>query len=630
MTILQQSSKARDRNLGEWYEQIRTGQLKLPRFQRFEAWDRGRVVGFLNTIIQNLPVGVTLLLEVGDKEKFISRHVATAPESGARVTEHLLDGQQRLTAFWRAMHNNYDGETYFIYLPQFDQRDDDGRDADDICIEFQGRWKHKDSLRPIWANSAKGTFERGLVPVDLLRPGDMQECVGKWIGDATAHLEPAADAPDALAHYVKLTALRDELRTLLATLRERVAHFNLPYLALPASTEADVALRVFVNMNTNSKPLSMFDLTVAKVEEEAGASLHDMQEQMEEAYPQVTYYGDVTWRLLQVAALLQGLVPNASGIANMDKQRLVADWPRVSHAMVRTADFLARQHIFDGARLPSGMVLPVIAACLDAVPVLGDASGKGERLLRAYFWSACFTNRYEGAANTRAFQDFKALLALLKRQTFSADDYAEVPVMNRIDYPLPSYEQLMRVGWPKGADRMARAVLATTLYFGGWDFADGRQASYDALKTREYHHVFPDALLQEAGIESYLALNCALITWKTNRSIGRKDPLEYLKDRVEWAGVADVRQRLKTHLLDYDGLAAAVYTSADGKPLLGAELAEKLRPEFEQYLESRARCIAVAAGQLAHGEIPGHEQVLAESSSGAASTDPVVVEVAAP
>ena len=53
---------------------------------------------------------------------------------------------------------------------------------------------------------------------------------------------------------------------------------NLPYLSLPVSTSADVALQVFVNMNTNSKPLSMFDLTVAKVESVAKASLHALQE----------------------------------------------------------------------------------------------------------------------------------------------------------------------------------------------------------------------------------------------------------------------------------------------------------------------------------------------------------------
>ena len=56
----------------------------------------------------------------------------------------------------------------------------------------------------------------------------------------------------------------------------------------------------------------------------------------------------------------------------------------------------------------------------------------------------------------------------------------------------------------------------------------------------------------EADIGSYLALNCAFITWKTNRVIGRKDPLEYLKDRVQWDGEESVRERMKSHLIDFD------------------------------------------------------------------------------
>jgi hypothetical protein len=613
MTILQQSSKARDRNLGEWYEQIRTGQLKLPRFQRYEAWDRGRVLGFLNTIVQNLPVGVTLLLEVGDKEKFVSRYVATAPETGTRVTEHLLDGQQRLTAFWRTMQNNYEGEIYFVYLPQFDQNKDGG-DVDEMRIAYQGRWIHKGSPRPVWAGSPRGCLERGLVPVDLLRPGEMTGPIGQWIEEATKHLEPSEDAKDAITLFKQLSAVRAELQSILTTLRERVAHFNLPYLALPTTTDADVALRVFVNMNTNSKPLSMFDLTVAKVEEEAGASLHELQEQLEEAYPQVTYYGDLASPLLQIGALLQGAEPNRSGIASMSKQQLVADWPRIERAIVRAADFLSRQHIYDEARLPTNVVLPIIAASLDSIPTEGDALGRGERLLRAYFWSVCFTTRYEGAAATRSFQDYKGLVTLLKGGSFGPDDYNKVPVLNRTDYALPNFEQLMRVGWPKGADRMARSVLATTVYFGGWDFADGRPASYESFKAREYHHVFPDALLQEAGINSYLALNCALVTWKTNRSIGRKDPLEYLRDRVDWSSEADVRQRLKTHLLDYDKLAAARFVDESAQPLVGPALAAKLQPEFQAFLEARARCVAVTIEQLARGDIPNCETVINEAA----------------
>jgi hypothetical protein len=613
MTLLQVSSSARDRKLSDWYERIRTGQLRLPRFQRFEAWDRGRVIGLLNTIIQNLPVGVTLLLEVGDKEKFVSRPVATAPATGERVTEHLLDGQQRLTALWRALHNNYEGEKYFVYVPDFDEDDKDGRDADEMCIELQGRWEHSGVLRPVWADSPKGCFTRGLIPFDLLCPGDQDARITQWVNDATAHKKPDKSAADLAELMEALSELKQKLRSVITSLRERVAHFNLPYLALPASTDADVALRVFVNMNTNSKPLSMFDLTVAKVEEEAGASLHALQNKLEEEHPEVTRYGDLSWPLLQVAALLQGQVPNKSGINGMNTQQLVKDWPRIRLAVVRTVDFLARQHLYDGARLPSQIVLPVVAACLDSVPTEGDALGRGERLLRAYLWSACFTNRYEGAANTRAFQDFKALIALLKRGNFTPSDYGDVPVMNRVEYPLPDYEQLMRVGWPKGADRMARAVLATTLYFGGWDFADGRPASYESLKAREYHHVFPDALLQDADIDSYLALNCALITWKTNRSIGRKDPLEYLRDRVAWSDEANVAQRLETHLLDYPMLAAAHYVDGAGQPLKGEALLAKLQPEFERFLQWRARRVAIAAELLANGELPSGKGVLARA-----------------
>ncbi|MEB3059536.1 hypothetical protein, partial [Parvimonas sp. D9] len=77
---------------------------------------------------------------------------------------------------------------------------------------------------------------------------------------------------------------------------------------------------------------------------------------------------------------------------------------------------------------------------------------------------------------------------------------------HRVTYPGPASDQLTRVRWPKGADRLARAVLALNVHFGALYFADGHPVSYDSLRRREYHHIFPDALLQEAGIDSYLAL----------------------------------------------------------------------------------------------------------------------------
>ena len=274
MSIMQQSSKAQDRTLGVWFYNIQQGMVKLPRFQRQEAWDRGRIASFLNTIINNLPVGVTLALEVAGPEKFVSRYIVSSnPASPDMVTQHLLDGQQRLTAFWRAMHDDYEWETYFVYLPQFDQRE--GKNAGtEAEIRCEPRWINKNELRmPRWAEEPAKCLERGLFPISLLRPGDISHLVDVWLNDATKPLKPLPDDVDAFAKLEAFNEMKDSIKKEITILRERVAHFNLPYLSLPSDTRKDVALQVFINMNTNSKPLSLYDIVVAEVESVAEASL---------------------------------------------------------------------------------------------------------------------------------------------------------------------------------------------------------------------------------------------------------------------------------------------------------------------------------------------------------------------
>ena len=90
--------EARNRKLGDWYGKIKRGEIKLPRFQRFEAWDRHRICSLIEMVVHDLPLGITLVLEVGEEEKFISRFLETAPDDNGHFYEYLLDGQQRLTA----------------------------------------------------------------------------------------------------------------------------------------------------------------------------------------------------------------------------------------------------------------------------------------------------------------------------------------------------------------------------------------------------------------------------------------------------------------------------------------------------------------------------------------------------
>ncbi len=599
MSIMQQSSKAQDRTLGVWFQSIQQGQVKLPRFQRFEAWDRNRVTGFLNTIINNLPVGVTLALEVAGHEKFESRYISTAEHSGAsQVNQHLLDGQQRLTAFWRSMHNNYEWETYFVHLPMFNRHDN--QSGDEVEVRCVPRWLNKNGLRmPRWAEDPKSSFERGFIPVSLLRPGDLASEIDIWLANATNHLRPSKSDPDAWDKMESYNALREQFKTELNTLRERVTHFNLPYLSLPADTSKEVALQVFINMNTNSKPLSLYDIIVAEVENVAGRSLHELQVALDKKCPNVSRYSELSDLILSTSALLQEKTANTRGMVDMSKQMMLDNWPLLERGLDRMATLLASQGVYDAARLPTNAVLAVVAASYALIPENGDFMGKAEKLLRRYLWSSFFTDRYENSAASRAFADFKAIKQLLKKHEFTEDDLLTVPVLDRSLYPLASVDELMSAGWPKAAGIEARAIMAVTTYLGALDFADHKPASYESLQGREYHHVFPDALLAEANIPSYLALNCALITWKTNRSIGRKDPLEYLKDRVEWAGEDTVRQRLKTHLIDYNALAKAHY--GDLNP---SEFIECLNADFTAFLRTRARLVEEAMKQLVRGESP--------------------------
>jgi hypothetical protein len=97
MTIIGDSTRtveARNRSLPQWFTQIRSGQLRLPRFQRYESWSHNNIGNLLENVVRGLPSGATLVLEVGDAEQFVSRPVAGAPEHPFKPNEHLLDGQQ--------------------------------------------------------------------------------------------------------------------------------------------------------------------------------------------------------------------------------------------------------------------------------------------------------------------------------------------------------------------------------------------------------------------------------------------------------------------------------------------------------------------------------------------------------
>jgi len=154
----------------------------------------------------------------------------------------------------------------------------------------------------------------------------------------------------------------------------------------------------------------------------------------------------------------------------------------------------------------------------------------------------------------------------------------------------------MTADWPKRASIRGRGILAVACRLGALDFSTGERLDVNNISQRHYHHVFPDALLKEADIDGFLALNCALISDKTNISIGRKDPLQYLKDRYKWTSETIVCERLQSHLIPIEQLANGGYEGLSEK-----EKVEKIKVDFSAFLQKRAELVAKAVRLLAEG-----------------------------
>lgn len=611
------STKAHDYTLSEWFGLIKSGQIKLPRFQRHQAWDQRRIQSLLDTVTKNLPLGVTLVLRVDGPEPFVSRYLATAePLNASATTMHLLDGQQRLTAFWRAMHDNYEGDTYFIHVPSLDLRPADDDEEREVSVKAVKRRRDPDGKSlPRWVDDPAECYQRGLIPVHLLCPVSLEDAIGKWTEAALAPFrpDPGASVEARLAAYEAFEPRSHHLAKVLSNLRSTVTHYNLPYLALPADTAKEVALRVFINMNTNSKPLSMYDIVVAEVEDVSGESLHEMVEDVRANSPKVGRYGNLEDLVLSTSALLQEKSPILRGYVEMDKAVLVENWGHLHSALARMADFLEEERVFDAKRLPMFAVLPVIAALLHHTGTEGDRSARDRRLLRRYLWSSFFSDRYSKTTSTRSLADYKALRALVTdaptlASDFTSEQLKRVPVLNRDLHPLASIEHLTSAGWPTKGESLARAILCASLYFGARDFADDSGASFDTIQGREYHHLFPDKLLTDAELASSLALNCALITTKTNRSIGRKDPITYLKERTGWTSEEDLANRLRSHLVVFDALNKGPYMSLED-----VELRAAVAPDFRAFIRSRAEVVSHLANELAEGNKPALHHLMPES-----------------
>ncbi|WP_078614285.1 DUF262 domain-containing protein [Streptomyces griseus] len=549
--------EARNRSLSLWLAAVSAGHVQLPRFQRFEAWSYSQVQGLLESVLNELPIGSMFVLDVEGNPPFHPRPISTAPP-GDRVNELLLDGQQRITALWKSLQGGYAEREFFVSTEE--QTDYEGIAVNAVKVSVRNGRRY-----PLWVDDPIKLLERGLVPVRLLLPGE--------------------EASNAALSWIKAACIDDQDRVLQLLMevnewRRRFSSFNIPFLSLPKHTSTAQVLEVFTRINTGSTPLSIFDIITADIEAAVGESLHDLLEGLNGRVPGLARYGDVQDIVLRAATLMQDKTPDRPSILSLDWEKVVSQWATLVDGAEKAVQFLEAEKVLDGNRLPIFTVVPaLIAMWSNTDDLTPDRLGEARTLLRKFMWRGFFTERYESSAHTAVIQDVRELTRAIKEGAVDANP----PIFSS---ELPTKQDLKEAGWPKKKDRLARAILLVSLQGNATDLADGEAITVLNAARREYHHVFPDGYLKgvRSEIPSSLALNCALITWKTNRTIQNKEPLVYMRDRAEANSLGDDETvfRLKSHGIPEEPLR---------------------RNDYAAFLDKRAHIVLTAMEALTSGRL---------------------------
>lgn len=572
--------QADNKPIRDWLEDVRRGVVRLPRFQRKESWTHKHVENFLDTVIRhNRPIGVLLVLNVNpDEQPFETRALEGTENNGEMCRLHLLDGQQRLTALWKAMNDSYQDRAYFVPFRE-----------KGASYELNGEIVGKLRKNNAWIGAPAEEQDKGYIPVSLLYPGDT------GIKKALEWLNSVAGVKNVR---------KDSLEALIMKLREEVGSRMFPYLALPMETDPDDAIEVFINTNTSFVRLMPYDIAVAQFEADTRESLQELVDSLAQSIPGIVELeredgiGDLA---LKIACLQQGLKPTLGNYRCLKMTRLQDKWEELCKGVKWAVALLNKEKIWFERHLPSSVPLRVLPALFPYMPKHGDDRAKADRLVHQYLWRAFVTDWYERQANDRLKKDYDALKEALRKKTFKCRPDED----NVFSSSLPEATQLLDEGWPTGRGILKRAILAVCLREGARDVASNREISREEIRKserqyeRQYHHVFPRDLLRKKANECNpdLVLNCMLLEEPTNNAWRNQWPGDYILERIRESGLEGekaneaLRSRLNSHLVP----SALIIDAVEGAGM-------PLSRTYDQFLQQRASMIMEKIEQLCEGD----------------------------
>ncbi|GAB3607040.1 DUF262 domain-containing protein [Conyzicola nivalis] len=474
-------------NIEKVMSRIRSGEMRIPGFQRKFVWQPQQAALLMDSIYKGYPFGSILLWRTGNMlktEKNLGGFGLPAPEKDYPI-DYVLDGQQRITSLFATFQNGIagDGEDPEVWLPiyyDFDATDDV---QDPRFVALASDAVDSDRHFPL-----KTFFH----PVNFSRA--------------------AQQLPEARFEQI-------------VTVQQRFVAAAIPVQTFESEDRTSVAI-VFERVNRLGVELDMFQLLTAWT----WSDDFDLQEQFEALADEFSDFGfedvgaDNDLMLRCAAAVLVG-DPAPSALIDVNGAEVRARFEEVVKALRLAIDFVRNQlHIRHLKFLPySALLVPLTAYFSTRQNQTTPDSDR--RVLLRWIWRTSFSHRYSGNPLRNVRSDVEEAIKLRKGDANSLDAIrVDVPPAFFLDHAFRQSNVASKCLILMLAGRKPRTFLSGT-------FVDlGKVLSEP--NRREYHHCFPQKYLINSGTDSdtkriSALANIAFISRVDNRTILAKAPSDY-------------------------------------------------------------------------------------------------------
>lgn len=483
------------------FDQIRNGTIKIPQFQRDFVWTKAMSARLLDSVIKGYPIGTFILWSTQERLRSIRNlggiDLPDTPPGNA--VKYVLDGQQRLTSLFVTLNG------LKIY-----------------------REEHDDDYSQMWLD-LDATEEDDLVLLDVREKSEA----------SFIQLQDLLHGEfDYLASFPKAAQQRIKLY------KNRIESYQFSAVQI-TDAPIDVATEIFTRLNVGGKPLTPFEIMVAKTYDPvAGFDLAERFQVLIEELQKIEYETIPESNLLQTVAVFLGKDARKKTILRLGKNQVIETWPLVVDGVRHAIDYFRSAY-----GIPASRLLPYPALIIPFAYFFyrhkRNPSGNRAKYLEDFFWRISLSGRYSQGLEGRVVQDIARIDHILDNKKPSYDWAVDVS---------PGF--IEENGYFSTGRSFIKAILCLMAKKGPRSFDNNVPVRLDndwlkQANSKNYHHFFPKSLLKKSGVDDRRSNHIANITlvddYLNKRVIMAQAPGTYIRKFAKEN--EHLERTLATHLI---------------------------------------------------------------------------------